>query len=81
MAMRPRLEIAAEDLVDDLDVVEQAQDQDLLVRGHAVEIAGNDRVQAVGRPALLVNQGAIGEGEHRRAFPLPVGCCPGICEL
>jgi hypothetical protein len=81
VAVRPRLEIVAEDLVDHLDVIEQAADQDLLIRRHAVDGLGNDRMQAVGRPALLVNQGAIGKGEHRNAFPLPVGCWPHIREL
>ena len=38
------------------------------VGGQALEIVGDDRIKAVGRPALLLHQGAIGEGEHRSAF-------------
>ena len=68
MTVRARFEIVAEDLVDGLDMVEQPTDHDPFVCRQALEIFGQHRIQAVGRPALVVHQGAIGEGEHRGAF-------------
>jgi hypothetical protein len=65
-----RLEIVLEDLVDDLDVVEQSPDQNLFVRRQTVEGIGKDRIQAVGRPTLAVDQSAIGKGKHRKCLSL-----------
>ena len=64
-----------------LDVVEQPQHQDPFVGGNTVEVLDDDRIQAVGRPTLVVHQGAVREGEHL-AVPFIRACClPQICEL